>query len=127
MSASSGGAEAQYFSALAKGQFLLQWCGQCRKHIFYPRQFCPSCLCPDLEWVEAQGTGTVHSSTTVRLKKDQAYDVSLIDLDEGVRLMSRVDTIAPEAVRIGMRVQARVIQENAAPLLVFVPLEDCHP
>ena len=29
-------------------------------------------------------------------------------MDEGFRLMSRVESIAPETVRIGMRVQVRV-------------------
>ena len=36
------------------------------------------------------------------------YNVALIDCDEGFRLMSRVEDIAPEQVRIGQRVRFRV-------------------
>jgi hypothetical protein len=36
-------------------------------------------------------------------------------------MMSRVDGIAPEAVRIGMAVTARVVREGDQPLVVFVP------
>ena len=46
----------------------------------------------------------------------------MIDLAEGPRLMSRVDGIAPAQVRIGMPVQAQVIDDPAqGKLLVFVP------
>jgi uncharacterized OB-fold protein len=45
--------------------------------------------------------------------------VVLVDLDEHVRLMSRIDGVAPEMITIGMRVQARIVDENGSPLLVF--------
>ena len=49
------------------------------------------------------------------------YNVALVDLAEGPRLMSRVDGVPPEQVRIGMAVQARVIDDPAqGKLLVFV-------
>ena len=47
------------------------------------------------------------------------YDVSLIDLDEGVRMMSRVVGLPPTEVKIGMRVRAKVIDNNGAGLVVF--------
>jgi len=46
-------------------------------------------------------------------------NVSLIDLDEGVRLMSRVEGVPSGDVRIGQRVQARVVQQNGQGLVVF--------
>jgi len=36
------------------------------------------------------------------------YNIALIDVDEGFRLMSRVEGVMPEAVRIGMRVKFRI-------------------
>ncbi|MEP6874803.1 MAG: OB-fold domain-containing protein, partial [Burkholderiales bacterium] len=50
------------------------------------------------------------------------YNVVLVDLDEGVRMMSRVEGLKPEDVRIGMRVQARVRTEGETPLVVFEPV-----
>ena len=66
-------------------------------------------------------------STSVVRRKPEAggdYNVALVDLEEGVRLMSRVDGLAPGAVRIGMAVQARVRSDGAEPSLVFVAREE---
>jgi hypothetical protein len=49
------------------------------------------------------------------------YNVSIIRLDEGVQMMSRVDKVAPADVAIGMRVRALVCLEHDKPLLVFEP------
>ncbi len=113
------GAEAEYFAALQAGRLMIQRCGDCCRAVFHPRQFCPHCDCADLAWEEASGRGTVHTLTTVRIKPDRPYNVSLIELDEGVRMMSRVDGIAPDAVKIGMRVQARIAEQGGKPLVVF--------
>ena len=114
-----GGAEAHYQAALKQGRFLIQRCNDCGKHVFFPREVCPHCSSMSLAWVEPKGTGTVYSTTTVRRKPDAGgdYDVSLIDLDEGVRMMSRVTGIAPNDVKIGMRVKAKPIDGGG--LVVF--------
>jgi DUF35 OB-fold domain, acyl-CoA-associated len=67
-----------------------------------------------LNWIEPSGQGTVYSTTVVRRKPEAGgdYNVALIDLAEGVRLMSRVDDVAPDQVRIGMPVRAQVIQKK---------------
>jgi hypothetical protein len=116
-----GGAEARYQAALNEGRFLIQRCNDCNKHVFYPRVVCPHCGGASLAWVEPKGTGTVYSTTTVRRKPEAGgdYDVSLIDLDEGVRMMSRVEGLPPTEVKIGMRVRAKVIDNKGAGLVVF--------
>jgi hypothetical protein len=73
------------------------------------------------EWVEASGEGHVYSVTTIRPRPpEQPYNVVLVDLAEGPRMMARVEA-PPEAVTIGMAVRARIITENDAPLVVFDP------
>ena len=52
------------------------------------------------------------------------YNLALIDLAEGPRMMARVDGIAPEAVKIGMEVKAKIVRENDQPLVVFEPVDD---
>jgi uncharacterized protein len=71
------------------------------------------------EWRVSAGLGTVHATTTVRPRGEAAYDLSLIDLDERFRMMSRVEGLAPEEVRIGMRVRVRFAGDPPVP--VFVP------
>ncbi|MCB1492004.1 MAG: OB-fold domain-containing protein [Rhodobiaceae bacterium] len=108
------------------GHFRIQKCGGCGQHVFHPRLVCPHCGERKLDWVEPTGYGRIYSTTTVRRPEDKGgpYNVALIDLDEGVRLMSRVDDVAPGAVRIGMRVRAAVVEEDGAGLVVFRQAED---
>lgn len=107
---------------LAEGRFMIQRSRSSGAHVFYPRIGEPGTGARDLDWVEASGDGVVHAVTVVR-KKDPAdsYNVVLVDLAEGPRLMSRVDGLALEDIRIGMAVKARINPEGDQPLLVFVP------
>ena len=118
----SGDAPEQVWgAALREGRFLIQRCTATGRHVFYPRVLSPFSGAPTLEWVEASGRGTVHSSTVVRRKPDQGgdYNIALIDLAEGPRMMSRVEGVSPTAVSIGMAVRAAIIQEDGEPLVVF--------
>jgi len=114
--------EQEYFAHLAAGRFMLQRSASTGGYVFYPRIAEPGTGATDLEWVEATGRGVVYAATTVRPRPPAAdYNVALIELDEGPRLISRVDGVPPEDVAIGMRVRARILQESEGPLLVFVP------
>ena len=77
--------------------------------IFYPRVVSPSTGATDLQWRISKGYGTVYATTTLFPRNGDPYDVSLIDLDEGFRIMSRVEGIDPLNVEIGMRVKMRMI------------------
>jgi uncharacterized OB-fold protein len=65
----------------------------------------------------------VYSTTVIRRRAESGgdYNVALIDLAEGVRLMSRVEGLPPADVKIGMAVRARIVQGKDGPLIVFVP------
>jgi uncharacterized protein len=106
---------------LAAGRFLIQRCAACTKHVYYPREICPHCGGAALEWKAPAGTGTVYAVTTVRRKPADGGDlnVSVVDLDEGVRLMSRVANLAPADVRIGQRVKARVEVKDGSGIVLF--------
>ena len=121
----STGIQAQHVAELDAGRFLIQHCRACSKHIYFPREVCPHCGSEALALVEPKGTGTVYATTTVRRKADAGGDinVSLIDLDEGVRLMSRISNIKPDDVKIGQRVQARVQITEGHGVVVFDALD----
>jgi len=117
------GPDLAYAEFLAAGEFRIQHCGACRKHVFYPRLACPHCGAAALEWVQPSGEGSVYSSSVPRGAPEGDYNISLIDLAEGPRLMSRVVDIAPEAVRIGMRVRAFVGEIDGVKVVLFRPAE----
>lgn len=120
-SAQAVGPEKHYHDQLAQGVFQIQRCTSCSKSVFYPRVVCPHCGSDHLEWFEPSGKGTVYSTTVVRRKPEHGgdYNVALIDLQEGVRMMSRVEGVSPDEVTIGMAVQAGVIDTKEGKLVVF--------
>src|SRR5262249_35473966 len=91
--------------------------------VFYPRMLCPFTGSDRLEWRISKGLGTVYATTVVHPIEGMPFNVALIDCDEGFRLMSRVEDIAPELVRIGQRVRFRVHQPggNGAPTARLCP------
>lgn len=112
--------EAEWLHALADGRLLLQRARSSGTVVFPPRLMEPVSGEDDLDWVEASGMGTVYAVTVVHPRPPAApYNVVLVDLDEHVRLMGRVDGVEPDAVAIGQRVRARVIEADGQPLLVF--------
>jgi uncharacterized OB-fold protein len=115
------GPDAAYRAALKDGKVMIQQCNDCHRHIFYPRISCPHCGSIDLERKPAAGTGTVYSTSIVRQKPEAGghYNISLIDLAEGVRMMSRVVDIAPEEVKIGMAVRAKIGELGGEPAVLF--------
>jgi uncharacterized OB-fold protein len=110
--------------ALSQGRFLLQRGGD-GSVIFPPRLAAPGSGAQDLDWIEASGAGRVYTLSWIQRRPPaEPYNVALIDLDEGVRLMSRVEGVTPETLRIGQRVAAFIDRSSEEPLLLFRPVED---
>jgi len=78
------------------------------KPFFYPRAVAPVTGSDDIEWRVSKGMGTVYSTTVVYTKDQPPHNVALIDIDEGFRMMSRVEEIDPLDVKIGMRVKVKM-------------------
>lgn len=121
MTTTPTGILARHQQALDEGRFLIQHCSACSRHVYFPREVCPHCGALGPALVAPGGGGTVHAVTTLRRKPDLGgdYHVCLVDLDEGVRLMSRVEGVAADALRIGQRVRARVQVQAGKGMVVF--------
>jgi uncharacterized OB-fold protein len=116
------GPEATWRQALCEGRFTIQRSRSSNRYVFPPRVAEPSTGAEDLEWIEPSGEGCIYSVTVVRPKPPETpYNVVLVELAEGPRLMSRVEGLDPEKVAIGMPVRARIDRRGAEPLLVFDP------
>jgi uncharacterized protein len=118
------GPEAQYRAFLAEGRFRVQYSRSTGQYVFYPRVAAPGSGTTDLEWVDASGFGTVYS-ITVNRSKEGSYNIALIQLDEGPRLMSRIDGV--ETAAIGTRVKARIATIGETPAVVFDVAADPSP
>ena len=92
----------------------MQWCTACDRGVFYPRAFCPHCAAPgsSLEWREATGRATVHAAVVehrpdaagASFSSGEPYCIALIDLEEGVRMMTNIVGCPPGEVHSGMAV-----------------------
>lgn len=111
----------KFWDAARKHILLIQRCGDCGHNQFFPQSSCRSCLSENTKWVEASGTGKIYSYTiihrppSVSFEEDAPYTVALIELDEGVRMMSNIVEIEPEDVRVGMLVH--VVFEDISPTI----------
>lgn len=125
MSSSTTSPLATYLAYLERDQLAYQFSPEANAPVFFPRVICPHTGSPNLEWRISTGLGTVHATTVVHPQQGEPYNVALIDLDEGFRMMSRVEDIPPQQVRIGQRVRFRVHRPgDEEPLCpVFYPVE----
>lgn len=111
------GPEAAFLAYLRAGHFMIQRSRATGAYVFYPRIASPRGD-QDLEWVEASGDGVVYAMTVNR-SRDSSYNVALIDLAEGPRMMSCVEGV--ESLPIGSAVRARIATAGETPFVVFDP------
>lgn len=94
-----------YFDSLKAGAMQLQRCG-CGSFLFYPRVACPSCGSRELTWTAVSGRGKLHSFCVPHrhpnpaFQPDLPYVVALVDLDEGVRLMTTLVDVSPDPAQL---------------------------
>jgi hypothetical protein len=115
-----------YVEHLKKGELAYQVNKDTNKPFFYPRAVAPETGSTNIEWRVSKGLGTVYTTTAVHYKGEAPLNVAMIDMDEGYRLMSRVEGIDAMDVKIGMRVKVKVVpgDEKTLPFPVFTPAGD---
>jgi uncharacterized OB-fold protein len=122
MSPEDGGPPAEvYRRYLESGRLGFQRCAGCGAAVFYPRVLCPVCGSPDLAWETSSGRGVVYATTAVYRREDDPYSVVLVDVEEGFRMMSRVEGVPAVEVEVGARVRLRLDLTDDGPVPVFVP------
>ena len=99
-----------YWDATREKKLLLQWCLDCDRPIHFPRVACPNCLGSRFDYREASGNATVHAVVVEHrppspFDDDQPYAVALVDLAEGVRMVTNVVRSPPMDVRPGEAVR----------------------
>ena len=124
MNPDRGGAPAEiYRRYLEAGELGFQRCADCGAAVFYPRVLCPVCGSVSLEWETSSGRGTVYATTAVYRRDAEPHNVVLVDIEEGFRMMSRVEGVPAEEVEIGTRVKLKIASDEDGPVPVFVPDE----
>ena len=99
-----------YWEGLAQGELRIQRCNACSKAVFYPRSICPHCHADSLSWITASGRGIIYSYTVAHqgfgsFAEDVPFIVIIVELEEGVRMMSRLVDATREHAAVGKAVQ----------------------
>ena len=98
-----------FWDGVARGELLGQRCADCSRLVHPPRPMCPSCHSLRRETVRLSGRGKVYSWVIPRHPAPVGFAespiVALIELEEGIRLVSNVIEVSPEKVRAGMAVE----------------------
>lgn len=113
-----------FYDATLRGELVLQRCTTCGRWMWPVRVRCIECFADGLEWAPAQGTGTLYSFTLVHqvfhpgFAGEIPYNVAMVDLTEGVRVITNVVGVANDALEVGMPLVAtfeRISDELALP------------
>ncbi|CAN7253303.1 Zn-ribbon domain-containing OB-fold protein [Variovorax paradoxus] len=112
--------EMEFLGHLQNGKFFLQRSRSDKRFHFYPRCVSPVHGLPDLDWVEASGDGVIYTVTLVRPRAPAApYNVVLVDLAEGPRIMSSVVDASIDEIQIGSKVKALIGFHNGENTVLF--------
>lgn len=101
----------QFYEWCGRGELRFQRCVACKAWRHPPREMCPDCGSWEWEWVQSTGRGRVFSWTVATralhpaFKEDLPYAAVVIEMDEGVRMVSRVVDCLPDELTVDMPVE----------------------
>lgn len=103
-----------YWEGLAQGELRIQRCATCTRAVFYPRAHCPHCHSDQLSWIVASGKATLYSYTVVHqafgaFAEEAPFVVAIVELEEGVRMMTRIIDAPRERLSIGAPLQVTFV------------------
>ena len=100
-----------FWEGCRQEKLVLQYCEQCQHYQFYPRMYCMHCNMAIPVWREVSGRGVIYSYTIIHQNKapefvqDTPYNVVIVQLEEGPRMMANVVDSEPSALRVDLPVQ----------------------
>ncbi len=108
-----------FWEGARRHELCLQKCQDCGKFRFYPRSICPHCFSYNTEWTKVSGKGKIYSFTVAHrailpaFRQDVPYSIAIIELEEGVRMMSNIVECRNEDLSIDMPVE--VVFDDVTP------------
>jgi uncharacterized protein len=109
-----------FWEAARRHELVLQRCEGCGRHVFYPRAVCPHCFSVALTWRGVSGRGTLHTFTVVHRGQrtfplGPPYVIAIVELAEGVRLMTNLVDVEPDPAKIRIGMAVEVVFEDVSP------------
>ncbi len=108
------------------GELRIRRCNSCQARFRFAYYLCPQCWSDRLGWEKARGRGKITHFTVVHQAPYPAFEdvapyvLALIELDEGVRMMSNIIQCSPNEVFIGAHVAVTFESRGEVHLPMFV-------
>ena len=101
----------EFWEGCKRHELLIQRCKDCGTYHHYPRSMCPDCGSWNAEWAKVSGRGKVYTYIVAvqpfhpAFSGDVPYAVAIVELEEGVRMVSNIMDCGPDDIYIGMPVE----------------------
>ena len=113
------GLAGEFYGWCKKRELRFQRCAKCSAWRHVPREMCPECSSTDWEWAKSSGRGTVYTWTVAErplhpaFADDTPYAPAVVELEEGVRLVTEIVECRPDDLEIDTPVE--VVFEEVTP------------
>jgi uncharacterized OB-fold protein len=116
-----------FWEAADEGRLVVQRCNGCGRLRHPPRPMCPDCLSLEFEVVPLSGRGSLYSYAILHHPRHPAFDypliAALVDLEEGIRLVSNLTGVEAADIEIGIELEVGfAATENGGAVPVFRPI-----
>ena len=118
---------AHFWQGLRDGKLLIQRCKGCNTLRHPPQPMCEQCQSLQWDCIESTGKGTIYTYTVMHYPEIPPFDypniIVLVELEEGVRIVSQLTDCKPDAVQIGMAVEMKITEvQDGMSLPLFHPV-----
>jgi uncharacterized OB-fold protein len=102
---------APFFEGTRRGVLMVQKCDSCGTLRFPPHELCSHCLSSKASWTPVSGRGEVFSFNVMHqvyhpgFAAEVPYAVVIVQLEEGVRMISNLVGVKPHEIKCGMPVE----------------------
>lgn len=100
-----------HWDGARRHEYWIQRCQDCDHRWFPPQSNCSCCWSTNMEWTQSTGRGTVlsfvvyHQGWLPGYREDVPYNVAIVELEEGVRVINNIVGVPNDSVEIGMPVE----------------------
>jgi uncharacterized OB-fold protein len=105
-----------FWDSLKAHAIKLQHCAACDRFVYYPRAVCPGCLSTELVWTGVSGRGVIHAFTIPHRHPNPAFQVPyvvvLVELQEGVRMLSNLVDVQPVAEQVPIGAPVEIVYDD---------------
>jgi len=117
----------EFWAHCAEEKLHFQKCDDCGSWRHLPRYMCSKCGSANWQWAQSSGKGEIYSWTITHqallpfFKQNVPYATIVVEMEEGVRMVSGLKGLDFDDLELGLKVEARYEDVSGGKLPVFYP------